>query len=196
MLKLIVSIITVTLLLGAAGSSFAEENSAKENESQKTKETVAMSQAVYEDLTEIQELIEAKDYASAQRLIDGIKGKKGLSPYELAQIWNISGYSYYLQEDYVQAIKAYNQVMAQPDLPEALLQSTLSIEGYCVVQYVVTKNGTIRDPFVVEGQCTSSLFEQASIQAALKFKYKPRVMDGQAVEVPGVQNKFTYEIQE
>jgi protein TonB len=30
----------------------------------------------------------------------------------------------------------------------------------------------------------------------MKFKYKPRVMDGVAVEVPGVQNKFTYEITE
>jgi len=70
------------------------------------------------------------------------------------------------------------------------------IQGYCVVQYTVTRQGTIRDPFVVEDQCTSSLFHRASIQAALKFKYKPRVIDGQAVEVPGVQNKFTYEIEQ
>jgi protein TonB len=49
---------------------------------------------------------------------------------------------------------------------------------------------------VIEDQCTSSLFYRASVQAALKFKYKPRVVDGQAIEVPGVQNKFTYEIQE
>lgn len=85
-------------------------------------------------------------------------------------------------------------VKVAPIYPQRALSR--GIEGYCVVQYVVTKNGTIRDPFVVEDQCTSSLFHRASIQAALKFKYKPRVMDGQAVEVPGVQNKFTYEIQE
>ena len=85
-------------------------------------------------------------------------------------------------------------VKVAPIYPQRALSR--SIEGYCVVQYVVTKNGTIRDPFVVEDQCTSSLFHRASIQASLKFKYKPRVMDGQAVEVPGVQNKFTFEIQE
>jgi protein TonB len=85
-------------------------------------------------------------------------------------------------------------VKVAPIYPQRALAR--SIEGYCVVQYVVTKNGTIRDPFVVEDQCTSSLFHRASIQASLKFKYKPRVVDGQAVEVPGVQNKFTYEIQE
>ncbi|MGD2129704.1 MAG: energy transducer TonB [Lysobacterales bacterium] len=85
-------------------------------------------------------------------------------------------------------------VKVAPIYPQRALSR--GIEGYCVVQYTVTRQGTIRDPFVIEDQCTSSLFHRASVQAALKFKYKPRVIDGQAVEVPGVQNKFTYEIQE
>jgi protein TonB len=69
------------------------------------------------------------------------------------------------------------------------------IEGYCIVQFTVTRLGTTRDPFVIEGACTDALFRDPSIQAALKFKYKPRVVDGQAVEVPGVRNKFTYVIE-
>jgi protein TonB len=85
-------------------------------------------------------------------------------------------------------------VKVAPIYPQRALSR--GVEGYCVVQYTVTRQGTIRDPFVVEDQCTSSLFHRASVQAALKFKYKPRVIDGQAVEVPGVQNKFTYEIEE
>ncbi len=70
------------------------------------------------------------------------------------------------------------------------------IEGFCVVQYTVTRQGTTKDPVVIDSQCTSSLFHRASLNASLKFKYKPRIMDGEAVEVPGVQNKFTYEITE
>lgn len=85
-------------------------------------------------------------------------------------------------------------VKVAPIYPQRALSR--SIEGFCVVQYTVTRQGTTRDPFVVEDMCTSSLFHRASVQAALKFKYKPRVIDGQAVEVPGVQNKFTFEIQE
>jgi periplasmic protein TonB len=85
-------------------------------------------------------------------------------------------------------------VKVAPIYPQRALSR--GIEGYCVVQYVVTKTGTIRDPFVIEDQCTSTLFHSASVQAALKFKYKPRVIDGVAVEVPGVQNKFTYDIEE
>ena len=85
-------------------------------------------------------------------------------------------------------------VKVAPIYPNRAL--TRGIEGFCVVQYTVTRQGTIKDPIVIEDQCTSTLFHRASINAALKFKYKPRIMDGEAVEVPGVQNKFTYEITE
>ena len=85
-------------------------------------------------------------------------------------------------------------VKVAPIYPQRALSR--GVEGFCVVQYTVTRNGTIRDPFVLEDQCSSSLFHRASIQAALKFKYKPRVVDGQSIEVPGVRNKFTFEIQE
>ena len=85
-------------------------------------------------------------------------------------------------------------VKVAPIYPNRAL--TRGIEGFCVVMYTVTRLGTTTNPVVIEDQCTSSLFHRASLNAALKFKYKPRIMDGEAVEVPGVQNKFTYEITE
>ena len=85
-------------------------------------------------------------------------------------------------------------VKVAPIYPNRAL--TRGVEGFCVVQYTVTSLGTTKDPVIVESQCTSSLFHRASLNASLKFKYKPRIIDGQAVEVPGVQNKFTYEITE
>ena len=68
------------------------------------------------------------------------------------------------------------------------------IEGYCIIEYTVTKSGSIRDPVVFECQ-PSGIFDKASLRASLKFKYKPRVVDGEAIEVAGVQNKFTYELE-
>jgi len=85
-------------------------------------------------------------------------------------------------------------VKVAPIYPNRAL--TRGIEGFCVVQYTVTRLGTTKDPVIIEDQCTSTLFHRASLNAAMKFKYKPRIMDGEAVEVPGVQNKFTYEITE
>ncbi len=72
---------------------------------------------------------------------------------------------------------------------------TRGISGYCIVEYVVTKSGSIRDPQAVDCQ-PSGVFEKASVKAALKFKYKPRVVDGEPIEVAGVQNKFTYELEQ
>jgi len=96
--------------------------------SRKTKETVAMSQEVYEKLTEVQELVENQDYATAQKLINDMTERK-LSDYERAQVFNLSAYSYYLQERYPEAIKAYDEVLKQPDLPEALMMSTLKTKA-------------------------------------------------------------------
>ncbi len=98
---------------------------AQDKKERKTKTTVAMSQPVYESLMEIQEFVEAEDFANAQVAIKKLQGKKKLSPYEQAQIYNLSGYAFYLQEKYDDAIREYNNVLAQPDLPEALQQSTL-----------------------------------------------------------------------
>lgn len=69
------------------------------------------------------------------------------------------------------------------------------ITGYCIVEYTVTASGAIRDPKAVDCQ-PEGVFEQASVKASLKFKYKPRVVDGVAIEVGGVQNKFTYELEQ
>ena len=64
------------------------------------------------------------------------------------------------------------------------------LEGYVILEFTVTRAGTVRDVFVVES--TSSIFERAATTAAYKFKYKPRVIDGEPVEVPGVRNKITF----
>lgn len=72
---------------------------------------------------------------------------------------------------------------------------TRGITGYCIVEYTVTTSGSIRDPQPVDCQ-PQGIFERASVKAAEKFKYKPRVVDGEAIEVAGVQNKFTFELEE
>lgn len=71
---------------------------------------------------------------------------------------------------------------------------TRGITGYCIVEYTVTTSGATRDPQPVD--CApQGVFESASVKAAMKFKYKPRVIDGTAVEVAGVRNRFIYELE-
>jgi protein TonB len=68
------------------------------------------------------------------------------------------------------------------------------VEGYVDMGFTVTTAGTVKDPVVLFS--TSSLFDRAASQAVLKFKYKPRVVDGQPVEVPNVKTRITFKIEE
>jgi protein TonB len=69
------------------------------------------------------------------------------------------------------------------------------IEGYVIVEFTVTKTGSVRDPFVVESD-PPNVFDRSAMRAALKFKYKPRMVDGEPVAVSGVQNMITFKIED
>lgn len=98
---------------------------------------------------------------------------------------NVSGVGFGVSDgEYLPIVKV------APVYPSRALSRGL--EGYVIVEFTVTQAGATKDVFVVES--TSSLFERAAVEAAYKFKYKPRVIDGVAVEVPGVRNKITFEI--
>jgi len=120
----LVPVISGILTVMLASTAIAQKDDGKKE--RKTKETVAMSQQVYESLVEIQAFVEADDFPPALDLINKLQnGKRKMSPYETAQIWNLQAYTYYLMEDYPKSIGAYEKVLAQPELPEALQQSTL-----------------------------------------------------------------------
>jgi protein TonB len=81
-------------------------------------------------------------------------------------------------------------VKVAPIFPQRALAA--GIFGQCLVRYTVTTAGTVKDVEVMKEDCTSVLYYRSSIQAAQRFKYKPRVIDGVAVEVRGVRNMFYY----
>ena len=72
---------------------------------------------------------------------------------------------------------------------------TRGIEGYVILEFIVTKTGAVTNPVVVEAK-PPGIFNRAAINAALKFKYKPKVVNGEAIDVAGVRNKITFELQD
>ena len=99
-------------------------------------------------------------------------------------------------------------VKVQPQYPRRALQRGLT--GWAIVEFTVTAQGTVRDPVTVancgwiqnarsEEECFDSpntVFDRAAENAALKFKYKPKIVDGEPVETAGVQNKITFQLTE
>lgn len=70
----------------------------------------------------------------------------------------------------------------------------IGTEGSCMVEYTVTSTGATRDVRVVREHCLK-VFAKASVAAARRFKYKPRIIDGEAIEVPHVRNRFDFTLE-
>jgi len=60
------------------------------------------------------------------------------------------------------------------------------IEGWVKVEFTITENGTVRDAEVVESQ-PSDIFDRAALRAIRKWKFKPKVIDGEAFEQRAIQ---------
>ena len=68
-----------------------------------------------------------------------------------------------------------------------------NVAGSVLLEFSITALGAVRDPVVLEAE-PPGVFDQAALDAVGKFKYKPKVVDGESVEITGVRNRFTFEI--
>jgi tetratricopeptide (TPR) repeat protein len=169
------TLLGLSLLAAVSVPAMAQE------EDRETKQTVAMSQKVYELLTEVQEFVEVEDYNSAQLRLNDLKADENMSPYERAQTWNLQGYVYYLQDNFRGALDAYEQLLRQPELPEALMLSTLKTmaqlhfmtEDYeAALQTVLRLKDAVAEPsadiILLEGQAYYQMERYAEALGPLK----------------------------
>lgn len=81
-------------------------------------------------------------------------------------------------------------VKVAPQYPRQALKRNL--EGDVVLEYTVSTNGSVKDPKVLFS--TDPIFNKSAVESALRYKYKPRVVDGQALEVPGVRTRIKFRL--
>lgn len=82
--------------------------------------------------------------------------------------------------------------VVQPSYPfKAVMQE---IEGYVIVQFTVHKDGTVRNPLVVESD-PDEIFDMAALQAIKQFRFAPRQAGGDVLAAPGVRLRFRFELE-
>lgn len=81
-------------------------------------------------------------------------------------------------------------VRVQPVYPAAA--EARGLEGWVLVQFEVLPDGRVANAFIVES--SSHVFEKAALTAAYRFRFKPRVVDGEPVTTSGLQNLFRFEM--
>lgn len=84
-------------------------------------------------------------------------------------------------------------VKVRPKYPSRAMER--GIEGSVTVEFTVTEEGFVEDPVVVESD-PPGIFDRAAIQAASKFKYRPKLVDGSPIRVENVKNRFEFEIED
>jgi len=82
-------------------------------------------------------------------------------------------------------------VRVQPQYP--LRASERGIEGWVEVEFTISKLGTVKDPTVINSH-PSSIFDRSALKAIRKWKYNPKIEDGEPVERPGIKVRLKFEL--
>lgn len=117
-------VLVLAALVWAAPLSFAQEEEEQNLGDLATQETASMRETTYKELAKAQEAAEAENYTEAIQALDKLS-KQELNNYERSQQLNLYAYIYYAQDKVSKAISTYEQLLNQPDLPEALQTSTV-----------------------------------------------------------------------
>ena len=106
-----------------------------------------------------------------------------------------AGGSFFRDGEYIPLFKV------QPIYPRRAQER--GTEVFAIVSFTITESGTVENATALEGYCGDpegpeeemrpcSIFNSASSRAALKLKYKPKIVDGKATAVDGVLHRFTF----
>ncbi len=86
-------------------------------------------------------------------------------------------------------------VAIAPQYPTRAAQR--GIEGWCLVSFTVDGLGNVvEETIVVVDAEPPEIFDSSSERAAARFKFQPRVRNGEGIAVPGVQYLFRYQLED
>jgi protein TonB len=81
----------------------------------------------------------------------------------------------------------------QPQYPESAVRK--NIEGFVIVEFDVHETGGVINPDVLVS-VPAGVFDRASIRALERWRYQPKIIQGKAVPLRGLQTKFNFNIRE
>ena len=166
--KLCLALIAGLLAFGNAAAQSGQADA--DTDQTKTKQAQAVSKEVYERIQKAQELVDAKDYNGALRLLNSLYNPDKLTEYEQANVLNYIGFVYYNMDDVTNAIRTYERMLAIPSLePQMAKQTTFTMaqlltmeEQYSKALNTLNKWFTMEpnpapEPFILKAQILYNL---------------------------------------
>ncbi|TLX51804.1 hypothetical protein CWC31_04240 [Pseudoalteromonas ruthenica] len=125
-LLLFAGLTSATLVLPSMASMIPSVALASAHAEQKTKRVPALRDKVYSQLARAQKLADDGDVKGGLAALDSVKERaSSMNSYEKAMMYNFYGFIYYNENRLGEAIDAFENVVAQTDIPESLTLSTL-----------------------------------------------------------------------
>ena len=121
---LVASIIFIGVDVNQTSINFSSAYGLEDNSQRKTKKTGSMTEKVAKKLGEAQELIDSEQLDEGVAVLNSILEFKKLSPYERGQVNYFFAYVRYLKGDSRGAITFYKKVVADPNVPDGLVQAS------------------------------------------------------------------------
>ena len=163
----------ILLLVGllANGSALAQGSGKADKEDKtKTKQAQAVSKQVYEKIVEAQEMVDAKEYQPALRLLNNLYNPDKLTEYEQANVLNYLGYVHYNMDNIRDAIATYKRLLEIPTLePQMAKQTTFTMAQLLTVedrfqealtaidQWFILETNPAPEPFILKAQILYNL---------------------------------------
>ena len=69
------------------------------------------------------------------------------------------------------------------------------IEGWVELEFTISATGAVKKPHVIRSK-PPGVFDKAALRAVRKWKYKPRVENGVAIETSGVRVRLTFNLED
>lgn len=131
-----VSAMALLAAFGFGGGSFGIEQARAQGEAseaaeeRRTQRVPAMREQAFNRLSEAQEALDEGDSRKALDVLQRMEGQRGLNAYEAASMWNMRAYIHFSQDNYPEAIRAYERVLSfSPEVPLALELGTMYALG-------------------------------------------------------------------
>jgi protein TonB len=67
------------------------------------------------------------------------------------------------------------------------------LEGTCLMRFDVQPDGTVSEPTIV-ADCTSSLFSRDAARAVARWKYNPKIVNGEPVTQRGIETVLDFQL--
>ena len=187
---------------GQSGKAYAQSSgqptSGRQIPKRKKKPSPTLSLQVNKRLEEIQVAFDEKNYPRATQLLDAL-ARRRISDYEMAMVFYFRGLLYYEQDNYAQAIKAYETMLANDALPWSFSDSIkfmvaqlyFAVENYpksirLLDEWLVYQANPPASAFMFKGQSFYALEEYRNAVEQILIGLEMRKADG----LPGRENTY------